>query len=46
MVSLNLSPTEIKKYIDQLKKQGADPKTIEAVKRNQKFIVKDNFKNT
>jgi hypothetical protein len=36
--SLNLSPTEIKKYIDQLKKQGADPKTIEAVKRNPSLL--------
>jgi hypothetical protein len=35
---LNLSPTEIKKYIDQLKKQGADPKTIEAVKRNPSLL--------
>jgi hypothetical protein len=35
---LNLSPTEIKKYIDQLKKQGADPKTIEAVKKNPSLL--------
>ena len=35
---LNLSPTEIKKYIDGLKKQGVDTKTINAIKRNPSLL--------
>jgi len=36
--ALNISPDQFRNYIDMLRKQGVDPKTIEAVKRNPSLL--------